>query len=185
MAAPVVVAVSLFAAAFVLSELGPLVLWAAQAVLALTAGLAAVSVAGREWAMELQLTLPASYPVSVLRRLAPAAGSVFVAGALPIAALALGSPGPDPFPAVVAAWASCGLCMAAGLWGTVRTGSAAAGSGLVMGVWSAKVLFVNGLVVLPLPQAALVAPIAALLLWLVVRRLGDAESLMEMEKRRE
>ncbi|WP_152522865.1 hypothetical protein [Nocardiopsis potens] len=162
---------------------GPLGARGAGAVVALAAGMAAVAAVGREHALELQLTLPVSYRVTVLRRLAPVAVAALAGGAAAAAAAAAGHPRAGPAEAVLGACGFILLMIGAGAWGAIRTGSAAGGSSLVLGVWAAKLFLLDRLAGPPALQAVLSGAGAALLVCLAVRRLGDTEALMEKGRR--
>ncbi|MFW5417286.1 hypothetical protein J0910_11800 [Nocardiopsis sp. CNT-189] len=164
---------------------GPLGVWGANAVVALAAGMAAVAAVGREHALELQLTLPVSYRVTVLRRLVPVAAAALVGGAVAAAAVAAGHPRIGSAEAVLGACGFILLTIGAGSWGAIRTGSAAGGSSLVLGAWVVKLFFLDRLAGPPALQTVLFGAGAALLIGLAVRRLGDTEALMEKGRRDE
>jgi hypothetical protein len=149
-------------------------------VLPITVGLAAAAILGRERLLEVQLTLPTSYPVTVRRRLSVLGVVALIAAAAALAVLdAAGQwthPAHGPLALLVPAGPAV-LLAGAGAWAGARWQSAAA-STMVIGVWLGQLLVWDRFVGIWQMNKVLLMAVGAGLLVAALRRLSDTEHLL-------
>jgi hypothetical protein len=139
-------------------------------------GLAAAAVAANDTAVELHLTVPTPYGVTVARRLSVPVASTVAATAVLIAVLAGAHALRDPTGTVIGALC-CTLCLVGvAAYAAARWRSAGAASAVVIVAALVKVLVLDQLVRAPGLQSALLLTAAAVLAALAARRLADDEA---------
>ncbi|MET9431094.1 MULTISPECIES: hypothetical protein [unclassified Streptomyces] len=134
--------------------------------------LACAAIVAREPLLELHLSLPTPYARTVARRLAwPATVTVFAAVAL-VTLLATTGRDLAPVPTLLELVGLTALLSGAAVWATVRTGSAAPATGLVVAAVLAKLLLVDRVVPDGAAQAVPALLAGAWLTALALRALG-------------
>ena len=150
-------------------------------VLPVTVGLAAAAVLGRERLLEVHLSLPTPYPVTVRRRLGVLGVVALIAATATLAVLdAAGQwthPAHGPLALLVPAGPAV-LMAGAGAWAGARWQSAAAASTTVIGVWLGQLLVWDRFVGIWQLNKVLLAAVGAGLLVAALRRLSDTEQLL-------
>ncbi|MFI9625604.1 hypothetical protein [Streptomyces sp. NPDC052042] len=105
--------------------------------------LACAAVVAREPMLELHLSLPIPYPRTVARRLAWPASVTAAATLVLVGLVATTGHRPDPLTTLLELSGLTVFLSGAAVWATVRTGSAAPASGLVIAAVLAKLLLVD------------------------------------------
>ncbi|MFF9345841.1 hypothetical protein [Streptomyces sp. NPDC014734] len=108
--------------------------------------LACAAVMAREPMLELQLSLPTPYPRTVARRLAWPASVTAIAVLTLVALVAATGHRPGPVATLLELSGLTMLLSGAALWATVRTGSAAPATGLIVAAVLAKLLLIDRVV---------------------------------------
>ncbi|WP_197349697.1 hypothetical protein [Streptomyces bathyalis] len=136
--------------------------------------LACAAVVARERLLELHMSLPTPYPRTVARRLAwPAA--VAAVSALTLVTLARAARDSLDVGAALLELAGLTVLLAGGaVWATVRSGSAAPATGLVVAAVLAKLLLVDRVVPEGAGQGVPALLAGSVLILLALRSLGDA-----------
>ncbi|SCK48505.1 hypothetical protein [Streptomyces sp. WMMB 322] len=136
--------------------------------------LACAAVVAREQLLELHLSLPTPYPRTVARRLAwPAAVSAVSALAL-VALVRAGSHSLNLGAALLELTGLTVLLAGGAVWATVRSGSAATATGLIVAAVLAKLLLIDRVVPEGAGQGVPALLAGSVLIVLALRALGDA-----------
>ncbi len=146
-----------------------------------TAGLAAATVVGRERVLEMQLTVPTAYRLTVARRLAVLAAGVLVAAGGALAVVEADGQWAHPAQGAAAILVPIGaaaLSLGAGAWAAVRLSSTAAASMVVLAVWLARLTILDRYLGQWQANRAVLLAAGLVFLTLAWRRLGDPERLL-------
>jgi hypothetical protein len=153
--------------------------WLLRAAQPVSAGLAAAALFGTEPMLELQLTMPVAWAMTVCHRLAILVVTTTVCTSVLTAVLGVIGWLADPGTTfVLLAFADLAMAVV-GCWSAVVLTSAGAASTSVLGVWLGKLVIADRITTVPVAQAGLMALVAVGVLALTMRRLGAAEILVE------
>lgn len=144
----------------------------------LVAGLVAASVVARERLVELHLSLPTRFAVTLTRRLL----LTTVATGAAVAAVAVAPGGGAPDGAIMGLLAAFSLAMIAlGAVTAARWRAAGPASAVVVAGWLGKLLVIDQALPLPGPQAVLLVTAALLLLGGTWRQTADEDAVLRRE----
>lgn len=153
--------------------------WLVGSVFPVAVGMAAAMVIAGEDALELHLTLPTAYPRTVRRRLVVLAVVSTAALAGLVGVLAAAGRVADPVAVLVTTGCFATLLFGTAVCVAVRAGSAGGASAVVLAVWLAKLLMLDGVLGRSGLGAVVVALAGAVLLAVAARLLDDEEILMK------
>lgn len=149
--------------------------------LPVTVGVAAAAILGRERLLEVQLTLPTPYPVTVRRRLGVLAVVALIATTATLAVLGAAGQWTHPAHGPLALLLPAGpavLLGGAGAWAGARWQSGAAASTTVIGVWLGQLLVWDRFVGMWQLNKVLLLVAGTGLLVGALRRLSDTERML-------
>ncbi|MEV8395956.1 MULTISPECIES: hypothetical protein [unclassified Streptomyces] len=145
--------------------------------------LACAAVVAREQLLELHLSLPTRYPLAVARRLCWPVGVAALAAGVLVTLLALTGPREFDPAAVLLELAGLTVLLSGGaVWATVRFGSAAPATGLVVAAVLAKLLLVDRIVPDGTAGALLALPAGALLTVRALRALEPGRAGARLDR---